>query len=214
MSELTQGDKLIFKKGKYNFVPNEILMAKARDSLKDKWGITICACLVFFIFSIVVGCIPIIGGIAQLLIEGALCVGLCFFALNLIREKEVNISQLFDGFRVFGTALGAFLLTSIFILLWCLLLIIPGIIAAYSYAMVFYIIADDNNIGPLEAVTKSKNMMRGNKWKLFCLFWRFFGWFLLCMITFGIGFIWLYPYMLVAHTHFYESIKGSVSVVY
>jgi len=50
----------------------------------------------------------------------------------------------------------------------------------------------------LDAITKSKEMMRGNKWKLFCLGFRLFGWGLLCILTFGIGFLWLYPYMMVS----------------
>jgi uncharacterized membrane protein len=190
-----------------SFVSNKQLMTKARASLKGKWGISIAVFVIFFLVSIAFGIIPILGGVAQILIEGPLCLGLYFFALNLIRGKEIGLSQLFDGFRVFGKALGSFMLMIVFILLWSLLFIIPGIIAAFSYSMIFFIIADDRNIGQLEALRKSKELMMGNKWKLFCLSWRFFWWFLLCMLTFGIGFIWLNPYILITKAHFYEAIK-------
>lgn len=72
--------------------------------------------------------------------------------------------------------------------------------------MTFFIIAENDSIGPLEAVTKSKEMMDGNKWKLFCLGWRFFGWALLCILTLGIGFLWLMPYMVVSYAKFYDYI--------
>lgn len=117
------------------------------------------------------------------------------------------MGQLFDGFQRFGTALGAYLLTGIFIFLWTLLLIVPGIMAGLSYAMTYFIIADDPTIGPLQAITKSKEMMRGHKWKLFLLHWRFLGWVLLCILTLGIGILWLVPYVSTSLAHFYEDIR-------
>ena len=89
-----------------------------------------------------------------------------------------------------------------------LLLIIPGIIAALSYAMTYYIIVDNESIGALEAIRQSKEMMRGNKWKLFCLGLRFFGWSLLCLLTLGIGYLWLIPYMAISFAKFYGDISS------
>ena len=79
-----------------------------------------------------------------------------------------------------------------FIPSWTNLLIIPGIIAAFRYAMAFFIIADDGKCGPLEALDRSKEMMKGNKWKFFCLYWRFFGWAVLCALI-PIGWLWWRP---------------------
>ena len=73
--------------------------------------------------------------------------------------------------------------------------------------MTFYIIAEDDSIGALAAITKSKEMMDGNKWKLLCLEFRFLGWTLLCILTFGIGFLWLIPYMMVSLAQFYDDLK-------
>jgi uncharacterized membrane protein len=97
----------------------------------------------------------------------------------------------------------------VFIILWMLLLIIPGIIAALSYSMTFYIIADDETMDAMEAIDKSKAMMDGYKWKYFCLALRFVGWALLCLLTLGIGFFWLMPYMQVTNAKFYEDVKAN-----
>ena len=93
-----------------------------------------------------------------------------------------------------------------FISLWSLLLVIPGIIAAFRYAMAFFILADDENCGPLEALSRSKEMINGNKWKYFCLCWRFFGWALLCSFL-PIGWLWLIPYMQTSLAAFYEDVS-------
>lgn len=104
--------------------------------------------------------------------------------------------------------MGAYWLMILFVVLWSLLLIIPGIIAAFSYAMVFFIIADDSSIGVSEALKKSKVMMKGYKWKYFCLSWRFLGWAILSVLSCGIGFLWLFPYMQISFAKFYEDLKA------
>ncbi len=182
-------------------------MEQAREALAGNWGLAVGVFFVQLLIYMLVGMIPFFGGIAVLIIGGPLDLGLMMFTLSLARKERASINQLFEGFNNFGTALLAYLLMSIFILLWTLLLIIPGIIAAFAYAMTFFIIADEPSIGPLAAITKSKEMMHGHKWKLFCLHWRFFGWLLLCILTLGIGFFWLYPYMEVSFAKFYEDIR-------
>ena len=100
----------------------------------------------------------------------------------------------------------------LFIFLWMLLLIIPGIIASIAYSQTFYILAEDDTIGSMDALRKSKEMMNGYKWKYFCLVLRFVGWFLLCILTFGIGFLWLSPYIQVSYAKFYEDLKTNQAV--
>ena len=133
--------------------------------------------------------------------------GLAVFALSLARNQEARLEQIFLGFSNFGTAVGAYLLMVVLIILWMLLLIIPGIIAAISYSMTFFIIADDDSIGAMAAIDKSKLMMDGYKWKYFRLGLRFLGWALLCILTLGIGFLWLVPYMQVTMAKFYDDVK-------
>lgn len=185
---------------------NKLLMDQARESLRGKWGRAIGTFVVYAAITSGVPMIPEVGWVFGILISGSMMLGLCIFSLNISRAEHAELNQLFEGFKRFGLALGAYILKTVFILLWTLLLVVPGIIAALSYSMTFFIIAENEEIGPLEAITRSKEMMRGNKWKLFCLFCRFIGWFLLCILSCGIGFLWFGPYMAVSLAGFYDDL--------
>ena len=181
----------------------------ARESLSGNWLNAILASL---IFSGVTSVVSSAYG-AVFLIMGALLFGLYLYYLSLIREKVGDFNLLFKAFSfsgqnlgLFGKTLGVYLLMNLFIFLWLLLLIVPGIVAAYSYRMVFYILIDNPEIGVMEALRKSKEMMQGYKTKLLCLDLSFIGWGLLCILTFGVGFLWLYPYILTSQTIFYEEL--------
>lgn len=187
---------------------NRDLMLMARESLQNQWGLSIAVFVLYqFIITGLSIAIPGVGSIATLLIAGPMMLGLSVVFLAIARRQEARIGQLFDGFKRFGTALAAYLLMSLFILLWYLLLIIPGIIATYAYSMTFYILADEPSIGAIDAISKSKQMMRGQKWKLFCLQWRFFWWFLVGILTLGIGFLWIVPYVYTSTAHFYDDVR-------
>jgi uncharacterized membrane protein len=188
---------------------NVVLMQMARESLKGKWGLAIGTFVVYMLISVVLQVIPVVGTIAPLIISGPFALGLAVFSLSISRKQDAKLEQIFQGFNNFGTALGAYLLMILFTFLWMLLLIIPGIIAAISYSMTFYILADDNSIGAMDAINKSKKMMDGYKWKYFCLGLRFLGWALLCILTLGIGFLWLMPYMRVSMAKFYDDVKAN-----
>lgn len=185
---------------------NRELMAQARVALRGKWGLAIGAVVVAQLILLAVQLIPKAGAIGLYIIEGPISVGLAIFALTLSRGQNPRLPQIFEGFQRFGVALGAYLLMVLFILLWLLLLIIPGIIAAYAYSQTFFIIAEDATIGPLQAIRQSKAMMRGNKWKYFCLNLRFLGWLLLCVLTLGVGLLWLCPYMMISFAKFYDDL--------
>lgn len=88
-----------------------------------------------------------------------------------------------------------------------LVALIPAMIAQYRYFMTYLILHENPGTGPLEAIRQSTQMMAGNKWKLFCMQWRFVGWILLCYLTLGIGFLWLVPYMMTSLAAFYEDLK-------
>jgi uncharacterized membrane protein len=185
---------------------NKILMLQARESLKGKWGLAVGTFLVYLLIVCGISSIPRAGSLLSLLISGPMMVGLATFSLAISRDRNPQFEQIFYGFKKFGISLGAYLLFAIFVILWALLLLIPGIIAAISYSMTFYLITDNDNIGPLEAIKKSKQMMYGYKWKYFCLGLRFIGWALLCILTLGIGFLWLIPYMNVSLAKFYDDL--------
>ncbi len=115
-------------------------------------------------------------------------------------------------FRIFWKAFFAYLLVSIFTLLWTLLLIIPGIIAAYSFSLTFFILAEDLSVKPLDAIRRIKEMMRGQKWKLAWLQGRFIGWYVLALLKCGIGMLWVVPYYRTSLAHFYDDVKSMPSL--
>lgn len=89
-----------------------------------------------------------------------------------------------------------------------LLLVIPAVIFYYMFSQIFYLLADNPQIGAVEVLKKSAEMMKGYKWKLFCLHLSFIGWYLLGIVTLGIAFIWVGPYIKTANTIFYENLKS------
>ncbi len=186
---------------------NKELTAQAQDALTGRWGLAVGTFFVYFLIVVMIQLIPIVGSIGGLLIGGPMSVGIAIFSLAIARKEDASLNQIFEGFKNFGTALGTYFLVALFTLLWMLLLIIPGIIAAISYSQVFFILAEDSSIGAMDAITKSKEMMNGYKWKYFFLGLRFFGWALLCILTLGIGFLWLAPYAEVSYANFYDDIK-------
>ena len=136
-------------------------------------------------------------------------VGYSKFNLDLVDGQEANISRLFGYFPWWKTAVVANLLQWVLILLWTLLFIIPGIVASYSYAMTGYILAEDPDLTASQAIQRSKEMMRCNRWRLFCLQLSFIGWIILCLFTFGIGNLFLNPYQTAADAAFYREISGT-----
>ena len=139
-------------------------------------------------------------------IGGAVAVGYAKYNVNLIDGKDANISNLFESFSRWFPAFGARILCQIFTFLWSLLFVIPGIIAAFSYAMVPYVLADNPWMTANEAIVESKILMRGNKWRLFCLNLSFIGWYFLGGFTLGIALIWVIPYHQAAIAAFYRDI--------
>ena len=119
---------------------------------------------------------------------GPLALGFAACCLRFRRGQPCGIGILFSGFGNFWRAVGLIFLQTLFIALWALLLIVPGIIAAYRYRFAFFILSDNPGIGPLEALRASKYLTDGNKAKIFLLDLSFIGWFcLLGVLVWGIS---------------------------
>lgn len=191
--------------------PTGVLMKQALEALSGKWGPAIGTVLIFSTITFIIQVVPVIGQFASLIVSGPMTVGLATYILHLSRDEEAIFAQIFSGFDKFGAAASAFVLVSFFTFLWTLLFIIPGLIAALSYSMTFFIIADEDSIKANEAVERSKAIMNGNKMRLFGIFARLFGLGILCILTLGIGFLWLGPYGNVLLAKFYDDIKGQAA---
>ena len=186
---------------------NKLLLQMSRESLKGKWALAIGATLVYLVIIAGINSIPIIGSIISLFLSGPLALGMTMFSLSISRNEDAQIEQIFKGFDQYTRTLVAHLVMILFIILWMLLLIVPGIIKALSFSMTFFVLVDDKEIPAMEAIKKSEQLMDGNKEQLFYLCLRFFGLALLCILTFGIGFLWLIPYIQITMAKFYEAIK-------
>jgi len=145
--------------------------------------------------------------IAMLLTTGPFALGFAGFFLKRIRGGQIAVENIFDGFKRFFPSVLVWFFTMLFTTLWSILLVIPGIIKSLGYSMAFYIMNDDPEIKPLEAIKKSQIMMKGYKGKLFMLELSFIGWAILCVLTLGIGYFWFNPYMYLSMANFYENLK-------
>lgn len=163
-------------------------------------------CLLLYGLIIGVATSTVIGAIV---LVGPLWYGYKAYWLDRARNWRPTVGTLFEGFtRCFGTSLATYLLQGIFTFLWGLLLIVPGVIKSYSYAMCPYILRDCPTMEALEVIDTSRAMMEGNKWRLFCLQLSFIGWSLLCVVTFGIAGLYVDPYRETAMATFYDAVKA------
>jgi len=183
---------------------NRDLRAAARQQLKGSWLPAVGFVLVY---CILLGIASAFAGIGLLIVGGPLTLGFFGYFLHKARGERAEFENLFDGFKNFGTSFLLYLLEGILIFLWSLLLFIPGIIKAFSYSMSYFILRDNPNMSALDAIGASRKMMNGYKGKLFCLCLSFLGWGFLCLFTFGIGYLWLMPYMSLSVANFYENLK-------
>lgn len=155
---------------------------------------------------VLVATISVVMLLLALFIGGVISMGWAGFNLKLLNHEEVRFGNLFDHFYRIGAGICMVLLQNLFVFLWSLLFFIPGIIAAYRYALMPYLMAEFPELGALDAMRESKRLMKGNKWRLFCLDWSFIGWVLLSALTLGIGSLWLSPYTAVSRAAFYQEI--------
>lgn len=193
------------------------LKEKSKQQIKGKIGILLAIAIIVFGLSFLAGIIPVIGAGASMIITPPLVLSIAIIYLKIAKEEPFGVSNVFDGFYDWWSAFKVNFLVGLFTLLWSLLFIIPGIIKSFSYSQAVFILAENPHMSALEAIRKSKEMMDGHKVDLFVLMLSFIGWELLGIITLGIAYIWVYPYMMTAYTNFYLELKkeqGAVNATY
>jgi len=132
--------------------------------------------------------------------------GFFVFFLHIVRGEQVKYGNLFNGYSDFFRILFTSLLQGIYTLLWSLLLIIPGIVKALSYSMTPFVLQDHPELKYNAAIEESMRLMKGSKMKLFILYLSFIGWALLCVLTLGLGFLLLEPYIQASKAAFYQDL--------
>ncbi len=142
------------------------------------------------------------------LVGMVLDVGMVLYALGIRRGETMPLKSLFDGFSFAGKIILLSVVRDIFIALWSLLLVVPGIIAAYRYRFAIINLCENPDIGIMEAISMSKEQTKGFKWQLFVLDLSFLGWYILCGLTVGILAIWVEPYVMQTEVGYYRQIKS------
>lgn len=190
---------------------NSMYREEARRSLSGKWMTSALFFFVYFLITCAVsgffsyaskGSASLLGTLLILPIYFSVEVGF----LRQLRGETVRIEWMFDYYnkRVWVTQF----LRYLFVLLWSLLLLIPGIMKSYSYAMVSFVLEDNPALSGREALDQSEALMRGHRMQLFLLDLSFLGWILLSMFTLGIGYMFVASYVASAHAAFYEDLKN------
>lgn len=191
------------------FMNSRDFRVKAWDQLKiSYWSVLIVSLVV----------LAITGASAPFafVLAGPMLVGQSYYYLDVAEKNNEgkNFELVIEPFKKsLITSIVANILMGIFLFLWTLLLVIPGIIKFYAYSMTNFIIAENPEIDFMEAIKKSEEMMKGNKFRLFKLHFSFIGWFILGVLTFGVGLIFVYPYVQLAITHFYLELRGNKPLV-
>lgn len=198
------------------------LKTKAKESLSGHWVDAIGIILLLSVIPIIgVGLVEVISHILSLnegirvtleqivsiLISGLLTMGYTNFFLKISRDEDVEISELWSKTHMFIPFIVVSILVTVFTTLWTLLLIIPGIIAAFSYSFVYYVMLDNEEMSAMKVIKESKRILKGHKFDLFVLQLSFIGWSILGIFTLGILYFWLIPYMSVTTCNFYNNIK-------
>lgn len=201
------------------------LKNRARMQLRGKWGIAI---VTFLIYSLIISTnIPkdvgdnfgiyklsfFINAVAFLL-GGLITVGISKFSLNLVRGKELSIKDLFSNFDIYLKTLGLYILLGICISLATIFFIIPGVIVAIMFSQAYYILSDDKEKSIIQCLSESRELMKGYKWDYFMLQLSFIGWWILSILTLGIGALWVVPYQGITETNFYLELKENNNRIY
>ncbi len=188
----------------------------ALATLKDNWNIP---CLLAIVYLILTALSTTGTSILCACVSGIICVGMTFTFMKMIvvshalagteeAAEKISFNTFLEGIESrWLTALLGSLWNLLWVSLWSLLFVIPGIVKAYSYSMMFYVIAENPKIGAMKAMDISKVLTQGHKANLFMMDLSFLGWAFLSMLSCGIGFIWLLPYMVMAETYAYYDLK-------
>ena len=197
---------------------------RALSALENKWGNFVA---ITFVYGLIIGITQVLSGdkdspailhligLVLFILALPLTWGYQTLFLGAVRGGEATAKDMFEGYNkeLFSRVLTTTLLYYVYVFLWSLLLLIPGCIKAYSYAMTPYILKDNPEMKNNAAIEESMRMMDGHKLELFLLDLSFIGWAILSILTCGIGFLWLTPYMNMARVNFYEDLKkASVEV--
>lgn len=192
---------------------NKELVQEARADLVGKWKEVVMISLIYLVVVLAISLLTQFSIFIELLAMFAvapLYVGFYRYFLDVKAGIVGDYNILFRWFQNgYLRVVLTYFMMCVYVLLWTCLFIVPGIIMSIAYAQTLFILASDDKITPSAALRKSQNMMRGYKMKYFLFNLRFIGWALLAILTAGVGFVWLLPYMSTAQAGFYNDLKAN-----
>ncbi|MBO7209206.1 MAG: DUF975 family protein [Clostridia bacterium] len=187
------------------------LKSRAKQQIKGKIGILFGVSLIIAFLSVaaffVLSLVPYGNLIFATIVSPAFTLSITRVYLNVASGVKPDVSDAICGFDNFWSAFKVNFLGSLFIYLWSLLFVIPGIVKSISYSMAIYILAENKGKPALECINESKAITNGHKSELFILGLSFIGWILLGYITLGIAYIWVLPYIQTTFANAYYSLK-------
>lgn len=177
----------------------------------NKWGAAVIFTLMYIVFATIVASVEAV--LWNLSIITTLLVAPVAYSYNVAfledkrSGKGFDVTLLFDGYKDYSRVVFTYILVNIYVFLWSLLFVIPGIVKSISYSQTLYILKDNPELSYDSAINRSMAMMAGHKWDYFCLMLSFIGWFLLVLITCGLASFFVMPYVQAATAHFYDAVK-------
>jgi uncharacterized membrane protein len=147
-------------------------------------------------------------GVLQVLWSGAFSLGSATFMLKIVRRANPEFEDIFSGFNQWKRATWTSIVSTVRLILWYLLLIIPGIVKSFAYAQTWYVLSDYPELTANQAINRSEEMMQGHKIKLFLLTLWILLLVLLGVLTLFIGFFWIGPWIAAISAQFYTEVKA------
>ncbi|AEE16084.1 DUF975 family protein [Treponema brennaborense] len=189
----------------------------AKGNLKGHWKVPILITLIIGGINLLMSlpsavqpdsAMPIILNILAVIISGILLIAETAYFLQFIRNpSDAPFNTFLEALNKWKEGILGMLWFVLWVWLWALLFLIPGIVKAFAYSQMFFIIAENPGITVRKAMKMSMAMTKGYKGDLFVLDLSFLGWGLLCIPTLGIGLLWLIPYIRASQTHAYAYLK-------
>ncbi|MAC92062.1 MAG: hypothetical protein CMO99_05925 [Woeseiaceae bacterium] len=190
-------------------ITNKDLVEKTKPILKDSYlQVFACLLLASLLPQIVLSLSPtnVLLNIVVVCVSAYIQVGIAVYCLEIYNGKNVGLERIFSRFNGFKPVIFMFIYTLI-VFLGLILLVVPGIILGLMYSQVFFILADDPDIGVIEAFNLSSKMMKNNMWQFFMLNLEALLYFIAGVFTLLIWWIWLLPRYSIAYAGFYEELK-------
>ena len=180
-----------------------------KRALKANYWYSVLMPFLLAVVSGISGATWVLSAVVKVLLVNPFSVGCCAFFKENAEKGTADPGALEAGFRNYWHVVSVMLLRDVYLLLWSMLFVIPGCIKAYSYRMVPYILLDHPELSANEVITRSREMMDGNKGNAFLLDLSFIGWYLLSILTVGLGlFFWTFPYVNNTEAALYLRLRG------